>query len=209
LSVTNEEVVVDGMLDELMAQSIFMNVTGGHPSVSMQYGYNQTENRTTIHFIPYRVYAVDMTPEVKKHVKKDISFERKIVIPGNIGDSAMIANKYWMPARRRAKRNSDDLKWVVVTSRILKDAKHNTEITEISFYIEVYDERSHDPRGCKDCNVEATLNRATDLMIRELCKIILSEKGELHEANLVRNQISMEFVEALATALSGNTPENP
>ena len=206
LSVSNDEVVVRGMLEELKAQSIFMSVTDGHPSVSMQYEYDQNDDQTVIRFIPYRVYAVDMTPEVRKHVNKDISFERKIVIPGNLGDSGYIANTYWVPARKRAKKNSDDLKWVVITSRILKDEKRNLEITEISFYIEVYDEHSHEPRGCEYSKVKETLDRATNLIIKELQKVISSEKGKTHAA-LVRDMIAMEFVEALSTALSGSTPE--
>ena len=111
-----------------------------------------------------------------------------------------------MPARKRAKKNSDDLKWVVITSRILKDEKRNLEITEISFYIEVYDEHSHEPRGCEYSKVKETLDRATNLIIKELQKVISSEKGKTHAA-LVRDMIAMEFVEALSTALSGSTPE--
>lgn len=207
LSVSRTEIVVDGMLDEQMAQSIFMNITNGHPTISMQYGYSQQNNRTTIRFIPYRVYSVNMPPEVKVHVQTDISYERKIVIPGIVASYSNIIEKLWVPARKKAKRKDDNLKWVVVTPRIVKDEELKTVTTEISFFIEVYDERSHDPRGCKPESVKETLDRATDLIIEEIRKIILSDKGEVLEANYVMNDVSMAFAEALDTINQGDTPE--
>ena len=207
LRVSRTEIVVDGMLDEQVAQNIFMNITDGHPTISMQYGYNQRNNRTTIRFIPYRVYSVNMPPEVKVHVKTDISYERKIVIPGIVASYSNIIEKLWVPARKNAKRTDDNLKWVVVTPRIVKDDELKTVTTEISFFIEVYDEKSHDPRGCRPEEVKETLDRATDLIIKEIRKIILSEKGEVLEANYVMNEVSMQFAEMLDAINMGDKPE--
>ena len=197
LRVERTEIAVSGMLPEDVAQNIFMSITNDHPTVSMQYGYNRRADLTTIRFIPYRVYSVSTPPEVKARIDNDISYERKIVVPGIVASYDNIVEKLWVPARKRAKRDSDDLKWVVVTPRIVKDEELKTVTTEISFFIEVYDEKSHDPRGCLPENVEKTLDRATDLMIKELQKIIISDKGEILEANHLLNQISMQFAEEL------------
>ncbi len=197
LRVERSEIVVEGMLPEDVAQNIFMSITNNHPTISLQYGYSQRLNQTAIHFLPYRVYSIDLPPEVKQHINSDTSFERKIVVPGIVTSYDNIVEKLWVPARKRAKRNSDDLKWVVVTPRIVKDDELKTVTTEISFFIEVYNENSHDPRGCKEANVRDTLDRATDLMVKELQKIIISDTSGTLEANHVLNEISMEFAEEL------------
>ena len=202
LRVERSEIVVEGRLSEDVAQNIFMSITNNHPTIGMQYDYSQRLNQTTIHFLPYRVYSIDLPPEVKQHINSDISFERKIVVPGIVTSYDNIIEKLWVPARKRAKRNSDDLKWVVVTPRIVKDDELKTVTTEISFFIEVYNENSHDPRGCKESNVQDTLDRATDLMVKELQKIIISDQSGTLEANHILNEVSMEFAEELERIIS-------
>ncbi len=195
--VEDSKIVIEGLFSKDEAQIIFMDITNEHPTISMQYDYDQELDRTTIHFLPYRVYSIDMPPEVKKHVESDISFERKIVIPGIVASYDKIIEKLWVPARKRAKRNEDDLKWVVVTPRIVKDNELKTVTTEISFFIEVYNKNSHDPRGCKEENVQATLDRATGLMTEQLQEIVASDQSRILEANHVMDEVSMAFAESI------------
>ena len=197
LRVERTEICIEGLLPEDEAHNIFIDITNDHPTITMLYSYDEELNQTTVRFLPYRVYSIDMTPEVKKHVKSDESFERKIVVPGIVASYREIIDELWMPAKKRAKQNSDDLQWVVVTARIVKDDELKTVTTEISFYIEVYNGSPKEPRGCKKENIKATLDRATDLMTERLQRIIADDENGVLEANHVLNEISMRFAETV------------
>jgi len=206
LSVERTRITVSGKLTKKFVQDVFAAVAGSYPVTSVSSSYSQKNNLTTISIRPYYVFTIGLPPEVEKLYGDGISRQRRVVFPGVIIDSKTIINHIvencWVPVRKVAKHTSDDLRWVVVTPRIVRDDETGHATTEISFFIETYDPKSHDPRGCKPKNIKETLGRAVDVITREMCKIIAAdnEDGNL-EATHALNEFSATYAEELEKRL--------
>ena len=211
-SVERTKIVVSGELPRQHIQEIFNQIVGPAPAVGFRYNYNKETDETEIRFVPCRVYTVDLPPEIEERFGDGISRERKIVIPGiimgrdNINE---IVERCWVPARKRAKKANDNLKWVVVMPRIVKDDEYKTLRTEISFIIESQaakqdeksDKKPKEPRGCLPKDVPETLDRATELVVEELRKLVGEDASYAMEAAHILDEVSMDFSETIEEML--------
>lgn len=206
LSVAREKIVVSGDLPDEILQAAFVSAAGDSPVVSVNKSYSEENDQTTIEMLPYHIFSIYPPPEYKRF-SDGISRERRLVFPGILIDSEEIVNTLvedmWVPARKAAKRKKDDdLKWVVVTPRIVKDKATGKTTTEISFFIETKEKGSKAPRGCEPQNITETLDRAAKMILDVLLDIVNadSDRGFL-EANRVLNDFSTIFPATLEKEL--------
>ena len=93
--------------------------------------------------------------------------------------------------------------------RIVKDDEYKTLRTEISFIIESQaakqdeksDKKPKEPRGCLPKDVPETLDRATELVVEELRKLVGEDASYAMEAAHILDEVSMDFSETIEEML--------
>lgn len=187
------ELVLDGKVPAYQLKAIFDEICGDRLA-SLKVKFDPESKTTTALIYPCRIYTIINSSPSEKIPAAE---ERKIRIAGILPASYDIVHGCWMPIRKRAKRVSDELQWVVMYNPVRKsydpvrteiDASTGRTTTEIGFILDY----RHDKEREAD-----TLNRAAD-SIAECLRMLVSDINapKLDCVRLV-DEVSMAFRDRL------------
>ncbi len=186
------EIMLNGEVPAYKLKEVFDEVCGEH-LLSMKTSYDRESDMTRVLIYPCRIYTIINTVGLDKVPAAE---ERKIRIAGILPADYDVVDGCWMPIRKRAKREHDELQWAVMYNPVRTSYNPvRTEIdasghvvTEIGFILDF----RHDKEKETD-----TLNRAAESIAECLRKLVSDiDAPRLDCARLV-DVISLNFCDRL------------
>lgn len=184
--VDRTEIVLGGEVSAQKLHEVFDEICGERLA-SLKVVYDDHLDLTTVFIYPCRTFKIVNGP-FPSH-KLPVSEERKIRIAGRLPDHFDVVDGCWVPIRKRAKKDKDEVQWVVMyTPSKVTDKETGRISTELGFIVDF---------RCKKELETDTLDRAADAVSECLRKMASDIRVDLMESAWLCEQISMEFSEKL------------
>ena len=158
---------------------------------SMVYDYDKEADTTELRFYPCKRITIEST--IKRAGQMVLCREHKLVMTGAIPSFIDFVESYWMPIRKRAKKEKTNLKWVVMypPRRVIYDGDVTRTGTEIGFSIDY---------RCDEGLADATVIMACDAVSEKLRLIVSDVNPALMRSAKLLDEISMYIAEQLNAA---------
>ena len=196
VSVKRTEIVLEGEYPERVAREQFEKIIGPNTCAKLFYEFSGQETR--LRFYPCRTYYVPEDESVSKRMKKKVPrCQIQLIIAGILPPKPDLLSDVWLPAKRTARDNNDDMKWVVMYApKVIRDEDSGEQMTLAGFIIEC--ESPDEERGCPDDFVEETLVRAARV-VAENIRTIVEERNDpqLKSMQVFLDDISASMAEEI------------